>query len=217
MTEHKHIYEALLAVYNKVGYVQKTGTNQAQNYKYAGEAAFIEALRPAMMENKIIVFPSGVKDKMALEIRKGDKVTINLNATYLYTFVHVPTNTSIVTEVSGEGSDPLDKGSYKAMTGAYKYALRQTFMIETGNDPENDSAQGFRTAKARTDFFKAVKDRIEKCLSLAELAEEWMCSQDDIQRLRNEDEQFFADLENTKNRMKKAFQDSQAMDARVPA
>lgn len=75
----------------------------------------------------------------------------------------------------------------------------------------------FKTAKARTELFKAVKDRIEKCDSLAELAEEWMCSQDDIQRLRNEDEQFFADLENTKNRMKKAFQDSQAMDARVPA
>ena len=36
---------------------------------------------------------------------------------------------------SGEGSDTGDKASNKALTGAYKYALRQTFCIETGDDP----------------------------------------------------------------------------------
>lgn len=164
MPEHKNIHEAILAVYSKVGYVQKNGKNTAQNYRYAGEADFIAALRPEMIENGIVVYPSGVKDKSVIEIRKGEKVTINLTATYLYTFVHVPTQTSIITEVSGEGSDSLDKGSYKAMTGAYKYALRQTFMIETGNDPEHDQKQDNVEAPSEDKLAKAnkyVADQLE--------------------------------------------------------
>jgi hypothetical protein len=35
-----------------------------------------------------------------------------------------------------EGADKSDKGSYKAMTGAVKYALLKTFLIPTGDDPE---------------------------------------------------------------------------------
>ena len=37
-------------------------------------------------------------------------------------------------QVLGEGSDSLDKAANKAMTVAYKYALRQAFLIETGDD-----------------------------------------------------------------------------------
>ena len=40
-------------------------------------------------------------------------------------------------KVLGDGADTGDKASYKAMTGAMKYALRQTFVIETGDDPDD--------------------------------------------------------------------------------
>jgi ERF superfamily len=36
----------------------------------------------------------------------------------------------------GEGSDSGDKAVNKAMTGAYKYALRQSMLISTGDDPD---------------------------------------------------------------------------------
>jgi hypothetical protein len=38
----------------------------------------------------------------------------------------------------GEGRDSGDKAPYKALTGALKYALIQTFLIATGDDPEEE-------------------------------------------------------------------------------
>jgi hypothetical protein len=40
--------------------------------------------------------------------------------------------------VIGEGQDRGDKATYKAMTGATKYALLKLFLIPTGDDPEKD-------------------------------------------------------------------------------
>jgi hypothetical protein len=41
----------------------------------------------------------------------------------------------------GEGEDSGDKATYKAMTGAQKYALLKLFLISTGDDPEADGAK----------------------------------------------------------------------------
>ena len=54
-----------------------------------------------------------------------------------YRFAHAESGTFIDTTVVGEGADVGDKSANKALTGAYKYALRQTLLIETGDDPDN--------------------------------------------------------------------------------
>jgi hypothetical protein len=215
MTDKKHdnIYEALLAVYETVGYVQKRGTNSAQNYKYAGEKDFIEALRPAMIENKIIVFPSGVRSKQITEIRKteqgkADKVNINVAAVYSYTFVHTPSGTSIITEVSGEGSDPLDKGSYKAMTGAYKYALRQTFMIETGNDPEKDEGNGNHNKTTGSEIIAAM----DACANIAELNQVKADYKQDINRFKSDDIETYNKIITRGQELVKQFNDKELND-----
>jgi hypothetical protein len=41
-----------------VGYVQKAGHNDFQNYKYATEADAIAALRPAMIKHGLCMIPS---------------------------------------------------------------------------------------------------------------------------------------------------------------
>ena len=38
--------------------------------------------------------------------------------------------------------DVGDKSANKAATGLLKYALRQTFLIETGDDPDAESSNG---------------------------------------------------------------------------
>lgn len=136
-----NIFTALHSVYQQVGYVQKKGKNTAQNYRYAGEKDLIEALRPAMVEAGIVFFCSGISDQETREVRKstprGESVTINFAATFHFTFAHAVSGTSIQVAARGEGADSLDKASAKAMTGALKYALRQTFVIETGDDPDD--------------------------------------------------------------------------------
>jgi hypothetical protein len=51
---------------------------------------------------------------------------------------HVDTAEEITVKVAGEGLDAGDKAPYKAMTGALKYALLQSFLLATGDDPEEE-------------------------------------------------------------------------------
>jgi hypothetical protein len=62
-----------------------------------------------------------------------------------YTFSDVDSGEEIVAKVAGQGLDPGDKAPYKAMTGALKYALLQSFLLATGEDPEDEHADS-RTA-----------------------------------------------------------------------
>jgi len=55
-----------------------------------------------------------------------------------YTFTDENSPEEITARVAGEGLDVGDKSSYKAMTGALKYALLQSFLLATGDDPEDE-------------------------------------------------------------------------------
>src|SRR5262249_50822027 len=55
-----------------------------------------------------------------------------------YKFVDAKSGEELTVRVAGEGADPGDKAPYKAMTGALKYALLQSFLLATGNDPEDE-------------------------------------------------------------------------------
>src|SRR4029077_15026588 len=55
-----------------------------------------------------------------------------------YSFEDGQTAEAITVKVAGEGLDSGDKAPYKAMTGALKYALLQSFLLATGDDPEEE-------------------------------------------------------------------------------
>ncbi len=134
------ILASLHAVMGAVGYVQKKGKNTFQNYKYAGEGNLLEVLRPAMVENGLLLIPSH------RQINPIDENGITL-ACVEYTLAHKDGDVwpeKIV--VYGAGGDKNskgvgDKGLYKALTGANKYLLFKLFQIETGDDPEKESEQ----------------------------------------------------------------------------
>ena len=48
----------ILAVMKEVGYVQKDGKNDFQNYNYATEGNAIRALRPALVKHGLFLIPS---------------------------------------------------------------------------------------------------------------------------------------------------------------
>src|SRR6202045_3796544 len=68
-----------------------------------------------------------------------------------YTFIDVDTGEEITAKVAGQGLDSGDKAPYKAMTGALKYALLQSFLIATGDDPEDERADGGQRAGGNGD------------------------------------------------------------------
>ena len=57
-----------------------------------------------------------------------------------YRFVDARSGEELSVRVAGEGADAGDKAPYKAMTGALKYALLQSFLLSTGDDPEDERA-----------------------------------------------------------------------------
>ena len=174
MTEHKNIHEAIQAIYGQVGYVQKQSSQQLK-YTYASETGFIQALRPALIENGVTV--SVVKmDNLTQETYaagfEGKTQMMRSTIHAVVRFSHV-TGSFIDVEVYGEGADSGDKSLNKAMTDAYKYALRQTFMIETGDDPDKDESQERSTnsnykAKPEKLVMQNAKPLPEMSLQLAE-------------------------------------------------
>lgn len=135
------IFKAINAVMNEVGYVQKKRSGGV-NYSFAGEAALIEALRPEMVKNGLFVFPTAVRETMTSYTTAKGSVMNQALLVVTYRFAHISGETFDV-QVTGEGADIGDKSFNKAMTGAYKYALRQTFCIETGDDPDKHPSDSY--------------------------------------------------------------------------
>jgi hypothetical protein len=142
-----NIYTAVNKIMAEVGYVKKQrGANL--NYTYAGEAALISALRPEMVENGIFCHVAEIRDIVTREYTTGNgKAMVNVTLQGTVRFYHAPSGTYIDVVSCGEGSDTGDKATNKAMTGMYKYALRQTFCIETGDDPDKERSQERQPAR----------------------------------------------------------------------
>jgi hypothetical protein len=135
----RNIYTAVVEVTKAIKAVQKTGKNTYSNYTYASEADLLKELRPKMAEAGICLYCKGVHP--LLEVQYG----YVLNK-YVYVLAHGESNTQIEVQAIGEAMDKTSKGvsdkaSYKAATGALKYVLRQTFLIETGDDAEKETPE----------------------------------------------------------------------------
>lgn len=144
----KSIHEAINAIMGQVGYVQKQ-RGQNLNYTYASESALIEALRPEMVSHGVYMTVDEITN-VSREQYATAKGSVMNSVCMLgkVRFTHAPSETSIVVWSHGEGADSGDKASNKALTGLYKYAIRQTFCIETGDDPDKyPSAEQERESK----------------------------------------------------------------------
>jgi len=133
------VYKAMIKVMSSVGYVQKQRV-KGLNYTYAGERALIEALRPAMVDAGLFIFPLEVVNHRQDDYTtKSGAIMQRDSVVVKYRIAHT-SGEHIDIETVGLGADTGDKSSNKAMTGALKYALRQAFLIETGDDPDKDAS-----------------------------------------------------------------------------
>jgi hypothetical protein len=141
-TEGLNLKEKLAEVRRRIGYIQKRGHNERFNYTYVTAADLASAVGDALADLGVVIVPR-------LESIAYESVSPNHTApqsitrvVMSYTFMDVDGSEQITVKIPGEGRDPGDKGPYKAMTGALKYALLQSFLIATGDDPEDERADG---------------------------------------------------------------------------
>lgn len=150
------IFAAMAQVYNKVGYVTKTPSPELR-YTYASESELIAALRPAMVEAGIIMRVANINDVKHETYTTRTGASMNrVTLSGVVEFICVADGSSIFSFALGEGSDAGDKATYKAMTGMFKYALRQTFCIETGDDPDKELSDGMERAAISVDMTTAL-------------------------------------------------------------
>jgi hypothetical protein len=195
-----NISRKIIAVMRDVGYVQKAGHNDFQNYKYATEADAIAALRPAMIKHGLCMIPS-------VESVEQDEWG-NTNVLMHYRILDEEGN-FLSFRAAGSGNDKNskgvgDKGIYKALTGASKYALLKTFMMETGDDPEVPNQQEKESkpepkpevkpkaeivdesdlSDAREAFVMMIKECAETCTTQEELQELWVGNKGELDKTK---------------------------------
>lgn len=129
------IVNKVLKVMEKIGPIIKDKTNEDKNFDYASIAMIIFKAREAMIEEKVIMYPLEVKQITA----RGNYVLINM----IYRFYDAEPDEDgkcdyMDVNVPGEGCDKEGWAVYKALSGAYKYAITQTFAIPTIDDAEKD-------------------------------------------------------------------------------
>lgn len=140
-TKTTNILTAKLAVMHEVGYCQKVKSS-GLSYTYASEGSLIQALRPAMLSHGIVIKCLSIEPMEATSYTTSKGSTLQLvRAKYTYRFTHAESGTYDDVEAIGEASDAGDKAYAKAATIAYKYALRQSFVIETGDDPDQFASE----------------------------------------------------------------------------
>ena len=130
------LYYAKVAVMAAVAYVQKTRNNNLK-YSFASEADLIRALRPAMIDQGLSICPIAAEIISEQGYNTNSGAYMRLARTrHRFRLCHAESGEYEDIEVFGEASDSGDKTLAKCQTIAYKYAIRQAFMIETGDDPD---------------------------------------------------------------------------------
>jgi hypothetical protein len=135
----KMLVKKLAKVMQEVKYIQKKGENKFHKYKYATEADVAEKVREVLAEASVIMIPNMKSHSVREHTNKNGNREYIVTVDMEFTFMDGESGESITFSMAGEGQDSGDKGIYKAMTGAQKYALMKAFMIPTGDDPEEDA------------------------------------------------------------------------------
>jgi hypothetical protein len=132
-----NLREKFAEVRRRLGYVQKRGHNERHNYSYVTAADLAGAVGDILAELGVVVIPQLQSISTEPPRSSSERIArIVMN----YRFVDARSGEELTVRVAGEGADAGDKAPYKAMTGALKYALLQSFLLATGDDPEDERA-----------------------------------------------------------------------------
>lgn len=138
MSEDRSLIRKLAEVMAAVERIPKRGRNDFHKYDYATEADIAATIRQELASRHVMLIPAIIGEQRHAVGEKGSVLTV---LEMEMEFWDGETGESIVKPWRGYGSDKDDKGGYKAMTGGEKYFLLKTFLMPTGDDPEQHSKE----------------------------------------------------------------------------
>lgn len=136
------IYKAINGILNDIGAVSKSQKNAAQGYSFRGIDQFQNALHPLLAKHGVVIVPQ-VLERLEQVIKierpnQAPRIDKHVSLKVQYAFI-ANDGSKIETVVYGEGVDPGDKATNKAMSAAMKYCLIQTFCIPTEDQVDGDA------------------------------------------------------------------------------
>lgn len=134
------IIQALSAVANAVGAVNKTGRNTHQGFNFRGIDAVVNAVSPAMRDNGVVVFPrviSSAYEMVTVGAKQSHMMQARVTVEYAF-YACDGSNVSAI--VAAESMDSGDKATAKAMSVAFRTALLQVLCLPTDEtDPDAET------------------------------------------------------------------------------
>lgn len=128
-------HKITLAMADMDAYASKDGKNTFHKYEYTSIAQYMAHVRPALVKHGLVIIPS--------LISHTDYDDATTDVLMEYTIIDSESGEYLKVRTVGRGQDAssngkrLDKGPYKAYSGAFKYFLAETFMIASGDDPDD--------------------------------------------------------------------------------
>lgn len=117
------------------------------NYEYLSEEEIVKAARKILPAHGLTLVPVKMElvNKELYNSKHGNRM-VNLLLCVTYRLSHT-SGERVDCQAFGEGSDTGDKAANKAMTGAFKYVLRQIYMIAGGIDPDKTASEELARAE----------------------------------------------------------------------
>lgn len=149
------VYEKMLNVMSKVGYLNKDGfveTSKGKGYKALTDEKVLTAIRPVLVEERLLMLPVKMDhrrtdEKVTAYDRDGNPIERTNRLTdvdMVFRFIDVDNPSDVVEVVSsGTGVDTQDKGIGKAQTYAKKYAILNSFLVPSGDDTDQISSEKY--------------------------------------------------------------------------
>jgi hypothetical protein len=145
----QNLAKKILAVQRGAANIPKNGYNDFHKYYYVLAADAVEAIRELCVANKLVITTLGVNGvtKVA-EVTTKNSVSLIFEVHITYAVTDPDSGESVTFDWVGHGADPMDKGIFKAFTGAQKYGIMQFFMVAGDDaDPETPTARERRPEK----------------------------------------------------------------------
>lgn len=163
MTMPKEVTDAVIQMMKRVGYIQKTGTNEFHKYKYASIEGVLEKVQPALVECGLAVSQNEVSHAIVAEANL-------MEATYEFVLSHSSGAHSTPIRHTGLAALRNSKGGYddkalnKCHTAARKYFILGMFQIPTGLDADADDAQPQHEPPPKVDRTAAAKSYVDEAI-----------------------------------------------------
>lgn len=139
--EQRSLHRKLTEVMAAVDWQPKTEKNASQGYAFVSVERIKDAVRTELAKRQVMVYTSiKALDRSEFTTSRGSTM-LHVTVQGEVTFADGESGEMFTVEAAGEAMDTGDKALNKAQTALVKYALINTFLIPTGDDPDHESPE----------------------------------------------------------------------------